>query len=114
MERIIHQIWVGPYPMPSRERMYVENIKRAHPHFKHMMWTDSNLPELPPNIRWQFDQRATTKDYAFQADVIRLLLVYLHGGVYLDVDYAVDQGFTKIDFDSINGLFYHHNIRDVS
>lgn len=114
MERIIHQIWVGPYPMPERERSYVERIKLAHPRFTHMMWTDANLPALPPNIRWQFDQRATTQDYAFQADVLRPLIVCLFGGVYLDVDYAVDQGFANVDFDAIHGLFYHHNIKDVS
>ena len=30
MEKIIHQIWVGPYKMPDREQKYINEIKNKN------------------------------------------------------------------------------------
>lgn len=111
MQKIIHHIWVGPYEMPERERLFVERTRTMHPAFEHRLWTDANLPELPTKVRDQIDRWTEDRVYAFQADVLRVFLVWLHGGVYLDVDMEPVAGFHGLDMD-VNGLFHYNDAND--
>ena len=87
MERIIHQIWVGPYELPEREKYFIERVKKLNPSFKHILWTDKNLPELPENIKKCVDDFYKKCDYAHVADVLRIFLIKEFGGLYIDVDF---------------------------
>ncbi len=82
----IHQIWVGPYPMPARERGFVERTKTLYRDWGHRLWTDADLPPMSPAVAYQFAERGRQGEYAFQADVLRIQILALYGGVYLDVD----------------------------
>lgn len=112
MERIIHQIWVGPYPMPSRERGYVDGMRSMHPDFSHRLWTDENLPAMPPFLQERYSWRMSLKDYAFAADIARVYLTWLLGGIYLDVDTEVGRGFDGMDVSRWDGMFRHHEETD--
>jgi len=112
IEHNIHQIWVGPYPLPYREKQYIHNICKQNPSYNHMLWTDNNLPTLPNNIQLLFDFFQKKEDYAFQADILRIFLVYKYGGMYLDVDFRADLPLDELDL-SGDALFgYHRNIND--
>jgi inositol phosphorylceramide mannosyltransferase catalytic subunit len=80
--RIIHQIWVGPDPLPREFEPYVKSWKRHHPDWEHRLWTEDNLPEDPirPEVRERL--RAPTE----RSDILRLELLYRYGGVYADTD----------------------------
>lgn len=114
MEKIIHQIWVGPFEMPRRERRFIKNLKELHPSWTHMFWTNDNIPELPPKIKEAYESFGKNKDYAHQADVLRVYLVKLYGGVYLDVDFKCINGFEKEDVDKINGIYLYHGGNDYT
>lgn len=118
MEKIIHQIWVGPYKIPERETNFYKeiqnNVEKHHTDFKYMLWTDDNLPELPDTIIQLWDIFEQTKDYAFQADLLRIFLIYEFGGLYLDIDFKwVDQGISYLDFDK-KGFFNIHGGDDYT
>lgn len=51
------------------------------------MWTDRNLPKMPDNIKLVYDRLGEKKQYAFQADILRMFLIKEYGGIYLDVDF---------------------------
>lgn len=87
MDNIIHQIWVGPSPMPLDVRYFIKGIKESNPYVEHRLWTDRNLPILPENIKLVYDMFGEKKQYAFQADVLRLFLIKEYGGIYLDADF---------------------------
>ena len=108
MEKIIHQIWVGKYDIPDREKYFIEQVKIINPSFDHMLWTDDNLPELPENIKTLYDNFEKVKDYAHMADVLRIFLVKEYGGLYIDVDFKPIKPFTLFD-DNDSELFvcYH-------
>jgi hypothetical protein len=112
VEKIVHQIWIGPYKMPERECGFVEEVKyelvKNYPDFKHILWTNDNIPKLPENIKILWQQFEKQKDYAFQADLLRIFLVYEFGGLYLDVDFKWIKGLEDIDFDVYSGLFCGH------
>lgn len=114
MEKIIHQIWVGPYEMPDREKEFVRIVREKHPGFAHELWTNSNLPELPEKVKTLFDSFERQKDYAHQADVLRIFLVAKYGGLYLDVDFKCNEGFENTDFFDYSELFCYHGGTDYT
>jgi mannosyltransferase OCH1-like enzyme len=81
--RILHQIWVGPDPLPGDLAEYREGWIRNHPDWEHHLWTDENLPR-------DFARKEAyepLRQPAERADVIRVELLLRHGGVYADLDF---------------------------
>lgn len=85
--RVVHRVWLGD-SLPERFATYGEQWRRLHPDWKITDWQDYDA--LPP-LRNQglFDQaeRLYPSDWKrFEADLLRLELLWLHGGVYSDTD----------------------------
>ena len=80
--RIVHQIWVGPEPLPDEFASYVETWRRNHPGWEHRLWTEENLPT---DLRWP-EALERIRHPAERADILRLELLWRHGGVYADTD----------------------------
>lgn len=114
IERLIHQIWLGPHHMPKREVGFVRQMKAMHPGFDHLMWSDGNLPPMSENVRECYDWRMARKDYAFAADILRCVVVHLHGGIYFDVDVEPRLGLAGMDLDTISGWFHHQFAGDYA
>jgi len=77
--KILHMIWIGPNPFP-----YEANFQRyvdLHPSWKIMFWTDKNLPKLKNKKIYN-----SIPIYATKADLLRLEVLALYGGVYVDAD----------------------------
>lgn len=79
----IHQIWVGDKRIPSHVEEYIDKVREQHKDFHHHFWTDENLPELPENLKKIYD---AYEHPAIKADLLRMYVVYIFGGVYLDAD----------------------------
>jgi mannosyltransferase OCH1-like enzyme len=81
--RIFHQIWVGPDPLPEEFEAYGQTWRTRHPDWELRLWTEANLPgDLERKEAYELLRRP-----AERADVLRLELLYRHGGVYIDVDF---------------------------
>lgn len=81
--RILHQIWVGPDPLPEEFAAYRETWRAHHPHWELRLWTEERLPA---GVRWpEVYERDRTP--AERADILRLHLLLEHGGVYVDTDF---------------------------
>lgn len=106
--KIIHQIWVGPYRIPSRERDLIQKVKEAHPDFEHMLWTDENRPKLPDVLEEIYQLFGSRKHYTFQADLLRIFLIHEYGGLYLDADFEVREGFVNFDLENHQAFFGNH------
>lgn len=76
--KIIHQIWLGPEPRPVE---WMETWKQKHPDWAYKLWTEENLP--PMQNRKQFDAINT---YNGKSDILRMEVLYLYGGIYVDAD----------------------------
>jgi inositol phosphorylceramide mannosyltransferase catalytic subunit len=87
--RILHQIWVGPDPIPAEYAAYMDGWARMHPGWEHRVWTDENLPAM--RNRDLYDRAEELTPYAnvgqFRADLLRYELLWSFGGVYVDVDF---------------------------
>lgn len=81
--RVLHQIWLGGNPLKSDYRL---SFMLHNPSWNFLLWTDDNLVRagLPKDL---YDLcRDERICYVVRSDILRLALVYLHGGVYSDMD----------------------------
>jgi len=103
--KIIHQIWVGDFKIPTREMKLVEKMKEMHPSFDHILW--EKAPPLPENVQYWYDIFYQKKNYAFCADILRMFLIMKYGGFYLDVDFDLKKELDPF-FEKECVLFYHN------
>lgn len=106
MDKIIHQIWVGDFLIPNREKELANNLKELHPDYRYMFWTDAI--DLPTNVKYWYDKFYSMKNYVFCADLLRIWVVYKWGGMYLDIDFNIQKRLDPI-FEHESVLFYHND-----
>jgi mannosyltransferase OCH1-like enzyme len=83
LPRVFHQIWLGPDPLPEEFAHYRETWQRHHPDWEHRLWTEENLPA---ELR-RPEARDRLRHPAERSDILRLELLWRHGGVYVDTDF---------------------------
>jgi mannosyltransferase OCH1-like enzyme len=84
--KLIHQIWVGPNPIPTKSIDFMKHIQELHPDFTYRLWSDKDL--TPDNFTTlPYIQKATS--YAQKADIMRYEILYRYGGIYLDIDFQL-------------------------
>ena len=116
--KIVHQIWIGPNPIPQKVIPYIDTVKQKFDDYEYMFWDNSNLPELPKNCQEIFNSKRYKLKPALQADVIRYFVLNQYGGLYLDIDFYVKERFdhlftkdffcvrpNKIGWHCCNGVF---------
>lgn len=87
--RVLHRIWLDD-PMPDTFAGYWQTFKELHPGWELRDWRDSD--QLPWDRLRNRDlirgaQDVFPRDWKrFQADVLRLELLWLYGGIYVDAD----------------------------
>lgn len=78
----LHRIWVGPNPLPNAAVVLWEGFRALHPDWELTTWTEPIDPaayELGRLFR-------SCQHPAQLADLLRIELLWQHGGVYVDVD----------------------------
>lgn len=96
--KIIHQIWAGKYePLPDYFRDLGDGWKKLHPDFSYRFWNENSMNHF---ISEHFpDLFEIYESYPFDIqrwDVIRYLILYKLGGVYIDFDYECLQSIAPL------------------
>lgn len=98
----IHQTWKSKEPDTEIDRLRQSWIS-AHPDFKYSFYDDHDILQF---IRKYFDERVSRTyrritNGSLKADFFRYCVLYIHGGVYVDVDLMCLRPLTEgiIDFD---------------
>ena len=95
---LVHQIWIGPKPPPQ---IWMETVKQFCADFGHQykLWDNQEVQTLNlssyPGISnlYEFYLHSTTKDkWAAQADILRYIILYERGGIFVDADSAIVNG----------------------
>lgn len=85
--KIIHQTWKTD-KVPTKWKGYVKKVRSLNPDWEYRLWTDEGnedfVKEYFPDFLETF---MNFPKNIMRADVIRYLLMYKYGGVYLDLDY---------------------------
>ncbi len=84
---LIHFIWVGSNPQPQTFTDYfLPQWQHSHPDFTFKVWTEQDLDTLElVNARHIRDKSLNP---GFRADLLRLEILFIHGGIYIDADMA--------------------------
>jgi len=92
--KIIHQTWKSK-EIPEKWAPLAEKVKTLNPDWEYRIWTDEDNDNF---VKTEFPDffpvfNAFPK-IIMKADVIRYLIMYKIGGVYLDLDYEMLQPFS--------------------
>jgi mannosyltransferase OCH1-like enzyme len=93
--RIIHQTWVTKQ-LPADMQAAVDALKAANPGWEHRLYNDEFarrfiIKHFDSHVTWAYD---TLIPGTYKADLFRYCVMYVHGGVYLDIKYAPVDGFS--------------------
>ena len=80
--KIIHQLWIGPKPAPSK---LMQTWKDKHPDFEYILWNEERIASHLPNNLCQ-KQLDMISEINGKADVYRWLILYEFGGYFFDAD----------------------------
>jgi mannosyltransferase OCH1-like enzyme len=94
----IYQTWYTK-DLPPKMRESVELLKRQNPCFEHFLYDDNDCREF---IKENFDENVlNTYDSlipgAYKADLWRLCILYIKGGIYMDIKLNCVNGFKLIE-----------------
>jgi hypothetical protein len=87
--KLIHQIWIGSNPKPTSWMKTVEDF--AHENgYEYKLWTEDMIDSL----EWGSFFRLRTlydnyQSYAGRSDILRYLILYMYGGIYIDADMVI-------------------------
>jgi mannosyltransferase OCH1-like enzyme len=87
--KIIHYVWVGGSPIPSRFRRNIRSWQKHNPEFELRLWNESNIDLTEPFVQLAREQRAWAK----LSDYVRLVAMEKFGGIYLDTDVEAYRSF---------------------
>lgn len=95
----IFQTWFTK-DLPRKMKECVDDLKRKHLDFEYLFFDDDECREF---IQTNFDEEIlyafdTLIPGAFKADLWRYCVLYIHGGVYLDIKYNTCASFTLHPF----------------
>lgn len=82
--KIIHQIWIGPNPLPRIYEPFIERCRNM-PGFEHKLWTNADIEVLlkEKNYKETFD-KIPAHDNAVKKDFLSYLILNKYGGVVMD------------------------------
>ena len=104
----IFQTWyTKDLPQAMKER--VENLKTMHPRFEHFLFDDNDCRQFiqdhfNTDILNAYDRLIPG---AYKADLWRCCVLYIHGGIYMDIKLKCINGFRLIELTENN-----HYVRD--
>ncbi len=84
--KIIHYCWFGRGKMPTLAEKCIASWKKYCPDYKIIEWNEDNFDiNSCPYVKEAYESRK----YAFVTDYVRLYVMYLYGGIYMDTDVEV-------------------------
>ncbi|MCY6381979.1 glycosyltransferase [Hoeflea prorocentri] len=91
--KIIHQTWRDEN-IPDNYLELVDSWKRLNPDWEYRLWTDNDLDTMVVEHFPEFlDQFRAYPNPVQRADAGRYMVLYLHGGVYADLDTRCNEPF---------------------
>ncbi len=84
--KIVHQIWIGPKPVPKVWTDTIEKMVQNSPKWSYKLWDNDAVEALFPLTNQPLYDKEP--EWCGKADIIRLEILYRYGGIYIDADMA--------------------------
>lgn len=82
--KIIHQIWIGPRPLPQEYEQFMAGWRQQYPDWEHRLWTNAEVEALDYPSK---DLVEGSVCFGQKTDILRAEILYKFGGLYIDTDY---------------------------
>lgn len=90
--KIIHQLWIGPKPRPSK---FMATWKNKHPDYEYIMWNEEELSNR--GLRLECVSKINEiEEINGKADIIRWEILYHYGGLFIDADFICIEPFNYL------------------
>ncbi len=89
----IHYCWFGGSTKPESVIKCIESWKKYCPDYELIEWTENDI-DITDNKYTK--QAYEMKAWGFVPDYLRLLIIYNHGGIYLDTDVQIIKSFDSL------------------
>jgi mannosyltransferase OCH1-like enzyme len=105
----IHQIWIGDNPLPTEWTDTVKEFAKKYD-YTYKLWTDSSVKDLGmdeiPGLKPLY--ASFGRELAGRADILRLLILYKYGGIYIDADTVImkPEKFDRFLKKNTTGVFF--------
>ena len=86
IDKIIHQIWIGPKKKPAKWLKTFQDYVNKNPDWKYYLWDDDKIKSFKMINQKQYDNE---KSYNGKSDMLRYELLDRYGGIYVDADSAL-------------------------
>ncbi len=102
MSQIIHYIWFGGNPLPTKVKNCIESWKHYFPEWEIKRWDESNFDV---NANLYIQQAYASQKWAFVSDYARFKILDEYGGLYFDTDVEVIRDFSPLlELDAFTGF----------
>ncbi|MFC2137456.1 glycosyltransferase family 32 protein [Bacteroidota bacterium] len=99
--KIIHQTWKDE-KIPVKWQDFQQKVISLHSKWEYKLWTDKDIDDF---VSTEFQDFYSTfsgfEKHIMRVDVVRYLILYKIGGLYLDLDYEMVKLFDLIDHELI-------------
>jgi len=100
---VIYQTWYTK-DLPTKMKERVENLKIQNPCFSHHLYDDNDCREFiknhfKPDVLFAYDHLIPG---AYKADLWRLCILFINGGIYMDIKLTCINGFKLIELTEKN------------
>jgi mannosyltransferase OCH1-like enzyme len=92
---LVHQIWIGHKPAPEEWMATVRDFCRNYGH-TYILWGNNEIKNLDlskytglQELMDEYEHHENSYKYAGQADVLRTVILYEYGGIYIDADSVI-------------------------
>lgn len=94
----IYQTW-STKNLPHHMKQRVELLKKQHPRFEHFLFDDNDCQKFiadnfPPDVLYAYNHLIPG---AYKADLWRYCVLYINGGIYMDIKLLCINGFRLIE-----------------
>jgi mannosyltransferase OCH1-like enzyme len=98
--------------VPDNWKEAQQSVIQKNPNWNYILLTDDDNDRIVKENFPDFYQTFISFKYPIQrADVIRYCVLYLYGGIYLDLDYICNKSFDDLSLQKEVGLVYSNNIK---
>ena len=111
----IFQTWDNKHNLPKRMKIAMNRTKKLNPEFSHQVFTDSECLKF---IQDNFDASVAAAyrrliPAAFRADLWRYCILYIKGGIYMDVKYIPNNNFSFMELTEAEHFVLDKNKRGI-
>lgn len=90
--KIIHQIWIGDKPPPTK---FMNTWKDKHPGYEYIYWNEHELVKRNFNVEL-IDKINEMEEINGKADILRWEILYKYGGIFIDADSICIESFDNL------------------